>query len=374
MEGLRRIIRRVERTLLWLVSKNWKPHSSPEKIKRVVVLELTRLGDVVASTVLREALAKEYPEASFEWWVREGYQGLFKNLKNVSVKELPVSSLAFFFSAFSARFELKDPSLFLVSASPAIRHSLLTWYSNPARALGFLFPKPSEKGYLPAATPQDRSRDRNVEGAPLTGNEHMVARDLKTLEVGGIKTAKLRPNLGKSTKRRKGVVLHPGANWRWRRWPLAEYVELGARLVKLGQPVTMVYDQAVVDSAGDVAGDFEGRCKEHKLDLVKTGKLEDLVDVLSGARLFVGNDSGPMHLAAALGTPCIGLFGPNLPERSGPWPLPGSPGSPHVVLHQPPDCCPCDQVRCVQPEKWCMADISVDAVYKAATVRLRAGR
>jgi ADP-heptose:LPS heptosyltransferase len=100
--------------------------------------------------------------------------------------------------------------------------------------------------------------------------------------------------------------------------------------------------------------------------------LAQLRDLLGRAALFVGNDSGPMHLAAALGTPCLALFGPNLEERSGPWPLPSTPGSPHRTLRVPVPCSPCAQDACLQPGDWCMEKLGLDAVEAQALTMLNA--
>ncbi|MGH7256573.1 MAG: glycosyltransferase family 9 protein, partial [Nitrospirales bacterium] len=77
--------------------------------------------------------------------------------------------------------------------------------------------------------------------------------------------------------------------------------------------------------------------------------------------LFIGNDNGPMHIAAAVGTPVLGLFGPSDPAVWGPR------GNGHVVLYKGLDCRECFHPTCDRGEENCMRQISVDEVFEAAT-------
>ncbi len=88
--------------------------------------------------------------------------------------------------------------------------------------------------------------------------------------------------------------------------------------------------------------------------------LGELAGVLSHFDLLVTNDSGPMHLAAALGVPCVALFGPTDPERTAPA------GPDHRVLHDPRWCSPCFRRRCPLLHHRCLKDLTVERVADAA--------
>ena len=90
--------------------------------------------------------------------------------------------------------------------------------------------------------------------------------------------------------------------------------------------------------------------------------------LISGSSLFVGNDSGPLHLAAALGVPAVGLFGPSDPSLTAPCAY-----SPSSWLYHRVECSPCDQRKCVRPGNPCMNAISVDEVLAAAVSLQRSG-
>jgi ADP-heptose:LPS heptosyltransferase len=155
------------------------------------------------------------------------------------------------------------------------------------------------------------------------------------------------------------VLLHAGSNWDRRRWPLDRFAALAAGLAGRGWRVTLIPAEAGPQQALD------------GVRILAAPSLPELREELASAALFIGNDSGPLHLAAALGTPCLALFGPNLVERSGPWPLPG-PASPHRALWEEVPCRPCSQVRCVQPWDWCMGKLPMERVLTEALALLQA--
>ena len=81
--------------------------------------------------------------------------------------------------------------------------------------------------------------------------------------------------------------------------------------------------------------------------------------------MFLCNESGPMHVAAAVGLPVVALFGPNLPDLHRPY------GDNHQVLMAPDvPCRPCAQTVCIRPNQWCMDMISVEEVIQAVENKL----
>ncbi|MBT8036551.1 MAG: glycosyltransferase family 9 protein [Verrucomicrobiae bacterium] len=107
------------------------------------------------------------------------------------------------------------------------------------------------------------------------------------------------------------LVLHVGASVSVRRWPIEGWRELATR-VKQAYPMAEI----------DVIQDFDGYGSElsdivdHVYDTVN---LNQMVDILSSAKVVIGNDSGPTHIAASVGTPTLTIFGPQLPELFRPW-------------------------------------------------------
>jgi ADP-heptose:LPS heptosyltransferase len=148
------------------------------------------------------------------------------------------------------------------------------------------------------------------------------------------------------------IVIHAGASREYQRWPLRHFMELANRLAQT-HPVRWI---AQADDAG--------LCDA--VQRVKTNTLDELVRTIAGARLFVGNNSGPMHIAAALGTPGVIVIGPSSPRWDPAWNL-----ERFELLREPRlNCQPCDSDtkpanRCMntQMPMACMNRWSVDAVH-----------
>jgi lipopolysaccharide heptosyltransferase II len=136
------------------------------------------------------------------------------------------------------------------------------------------------------------------------------------------------------------VVLHPGAtNGEAKRWPLPYWKTLARRLaeggttvVLAGGPADRTLAQAVVDGASTRPGSAAAR----PIDLTGRTTLPALLALLERADVLVSGDSGPLHLAIALGRPTVAIFGPTDPARSGPYRAPGS-----VLLRHELPCSPC---------------------------------
>jgi lipopolysaccharide heptosyltransferase III len=162
------------------------------------------------------------------------------------------------------------------------------------------------------------------------------------------------------------IVVHVSAGNPFRRWPLDEFVALAKgladrdaarRIIVTSGPSERDAAQSVIDRAGAVnAGEFS---------------LAELRALVDRAALYIGGDSGPLHIAATSTVPIVGLFGPTLPERSAPWRDP-------KLLSVSIDagalaCRPCDQRVCAPGDFRCLTMISAERVLEAAE-RLLAAR
>jgi lipopolysaccharide heptosyltransferase II len=161
---------------------------------------------------------------------------------------------------------------------------------------------------------------------------------------------------------RPQVVLHPGARWTTKLWPAAFWAQLADWLIrKKGCDVT------ITGSAGDrplVAAILE-QMQGKAVNLAGRTSLKELAAVLGQAALAVTTDTGPMHLAAALGTRVVALFGPTAPWRTGPF------GEGHAIVRLDLDCSPCFQRRC--PEPRCLTALPVETVQTACEKILAPG-
>ena len=112
------------------------------------------------------------------------------------------------------------------------------------------------------------------------------------------------------------VVLNPGAGRPDKRWPIARFRDLARSLVDdAGAAVLVIWGPNELDDARAIVdGSPAGR-----VSLAPPTDLDELLAVLRRASVVVASDTGPLHMAAALGTPCVGLYGPTSAERNGPY-------------------------------------------------------
>jgi ADP-heptose:LPS heptosyltransferase len=164
------------------------------------------------------------------------------------------------------------------------------------------------------------------------------------------------------------IVLHVSAGNPFRRWPAASFAEVAASLAMEDRVrrVIVTSGPSERDAAEAVAEEARRRAGEAAGGILRTGEfdLSELRALVDRAALYIGGDSGPLHVAATSRTPIVALFGPTLPERSMPWRDPSA-GAIAVDAGALP-CRPCHQRRCVPGDFRCLTGISPTMVLAAA--------
>jgi lipopolysaccharide heptosyltransferase II len=160
------------------------------------------------------------------------------------------------------------------------------------------------------------------------------------------------------------IVLQPGARWLNKRWPEGHYADLLRKLAFHfpGFRFAILGGESDRELGAAIAGASLQRC----LDLTGRLSLPEMVEWIRLSELMISNDTGPMHVAAALGRPLVALFGPTEPRRTGPY---GQIGS---VLQTRLSCVPCMKSRCthVRPME-CLLAITPDVVLERVRHRLK---
>jgi ADP-heptose:LPS heptosyltransferase len=149
------------------------------------------------------------------------------------------------------------------------------------------------------------------------------------------------------------VVLCPGAAWKTKQWGELNFARLNDALIRRFQVRTLLTwgpgEESLIQRVV--------RATAYTPAIAPATTLLQLAALIARSRAFVGGDTGPLHLAAAVGTPTVALFGPSSPQRNGPY------GPGHVVLHRELPCSHCYQRTCNHWE--CLPSIEVDMVVNA---------
>ena len=329
-------------------------------------MRLGAIGDVANALVFAAALKDAKPGVRIGWLVHPLAQPLVAN--NPCVDKVHVLERRGGLRA--VRRVLRDVRRadydLAVDLQRLAKSSLLARMSGAPRVLGYDRGRCKEGSWLltreriPPGSPTAHMVDQYLEFARYLGVEDPVARHVLPSSAEAEAWAeRWVQDVGSAP-----ILVNLGATKPANRWDPARFGELAVRLSsELGAPVCFTGgpdDRVAERRAMSVAGDA---ARVHSL--VGETDLLRLVALLGRARLFIGCDTGPMHLAVARGAPAIALFGPADPRRTGPF-------GGETVVRVPPPCAPCNRRHCNQPRHACMEDITVEQVLEAARRRLPA--
>lgn len=127
------------------------------------------------------------------------------------------------------------------------------------------------------------------------------------------------------------IAIHPGGSWKYKLWPVKKFAELGDIIAKKYEAKILVFtgpDEIELQ-------DQMSKMMNSKPIFIKDIGLRQLAAIIQRCQLYIGNDTGPMHIAAAVGTRVISIFGSTDAKRSGPY------GDGHIVISKKIDCSPC---------------------------------
>jgi heptosyltransferase-1 len=154
----------------------------------------------------------------------------------------------------------------------------------------------------------------------------------------------------------KIITIHISAGNEFRNWGVDNIVKLSELVGRL-PGVQIVLIGASEDHKAEE--EILKKSKTRLLSLVGKLNLRELRELICRSSLFVGPDSGPMHIAASTSTPIIALFGPNLPAYFSPWQAKA------FLIEKNFDCRPCKQRRCIYKDFRCLRSITPEEVYQA---------
>lgn len=288
---------------------------------RILISRLSALGDCILTLPLACALRDAFPQAWIGWVVESGTAPLLAG--HSCIDQLVVVKRGWLSSPWTAwnlRSELL-PHNFDIALDPQslTKSAVAAWLSGAPRRIGFSGPQGRElSSWFNTETIEPRARhvvDRYLEllrplgVLPPSQPEFRIpaAPDAEATVAEFVRRAHLQQGF---------VVLNPGAGWRSKQWP-REYFGRTAR--RIGQRFGL---PCVVSWAGGEEESWAREIVHHsggQAILAPSTSLPELASLLRRAKLFVGSDTGPLHLAAAVGTLAIGLYGPTRGEECGPY-------------------------------------------------------
>jgi heptosyltransferase-3 len=342
-------------------------------VHSVALAEMTRLGDVLTTIPALRLFRKTFPSARITLFVQSPYDRLLRALSlDIEVSGLAMSETVLGLLKGLRLVRACKPDL-ACSLSPAKRNAVLVLGSGATSRAGYLQSLNNPIQYLEESP--INGLGVGIDRGLAYGKMHLSERSLLVCRSLGI-TAD--PDFGKITLRdsvrkemegrlkrslpllpRSYAVVHPFAGWEFKQWLASAFEDLATRFLAAGDDDIVFLAAAEERSRwGPLRKTFRNHPRAH---FMESSDLCESAYLIEGARVFVGNDSGPLHLASLLGTPVVGLYGPSSPDLTAPR------GAKGEFLHSPVECSPCAQARCVRPGEHCMLAISPSDVLDAMT-------
>ncbi len=344
----------------------------------MLILRLGAMGDILHALPAVTALRAKHPEWFIGWAVEPQWRGLLAaESAGARGPGMPVADQLHVVPAKRwGRHPFSMPTLeqirqtrrelraarydVCVDLQGAVRSAVLGKWAHTQRLIGEEKPREWAARYLfdePVPTRGIHVIEQAVEVAGAVANEGLPTM-LPWLPVSE-NAERQCDELVAAFKGRRFVILNPGAGWGAKRWPTERYGEVARRLAERDYGVVINSGPGEEILAGEV------NAASGNIALTPSPALKELIALTRRASLVIAGDTGPLHLASALGRPVVGIFGPTDPARNGPF------GGNFRVLRHPES--KRDHSRRAEPEAGLLT-ISPDEVWNAAMELLEDGR
>ena len=335
----------------------------------ILIIKLSAIGDVVHVLPFLEVLKKGFPEARIDWLVEEAasriieghpaINGIIISRRRSWQDQIRKGRSIFPVIGEAARF-LKDVRSreydLIIDLQGLLKSGILVGLSKGKRKVGMSGSREGARLFL------------NERPIPVDYGQHAIDRYLKVAEYLRCDSAGWSGHISFFEPDRRSidkildldgiekkplVAINPIAKWPTKLWDterfavLAERIrdELACEIAFTGSSV----DRPVITRIARMMG-------RAPLNLTGQTNLKELAYFYSRCKLLITTDTGPMHMAVAMGCPVVALFGPTAPWRTGPY------GKGHKVIRADVECSPCFKKRCDHMK--CMKEITVDKVFE----------
>jgi lipopolysaccharide heptosyltransferase I len=367
-----RKIRRIARRQLFVHLVAFVVHSREALLpmNRVLLVRLGALGDVVHAIPVAAALRRAFPKARIEWLVSARHRAILDLVpvidRRLVIEGGEASAAATIVGAIKelrrSRYDVA------IDLQGLVKSAVLARSSGATRVIGFassyLRERLARALYTDVYDPgcngiYDPAETRHVVEinlglvSPLGITAHTPEFPIEAVDSAVARQVRDRTS-------GRYVLLNPGARWPNKRWPPERFGRVAVALrERYGLTSVALWGE---DDERAMAEDLVSHA-DGAAFVSPPSSIADLVALSRGAALMVSGDTGPTHVAAAVGAPIVGLFGPTRPSRNGPWEA-------GAVSVSRADQCRCHHLRRCTQASMCLLDIGVDEVLSAIDRRL----
>ncbi|MDD5435412.1 MAG: lipopolysaccharide heptosyltransferase II, partial [Nitrospira sp.] len=345
----------LDEAVTWILEEVRRKKQEVRNKNRILIVKPSSLGDIIHSLPVLWALRRSQPDAFIGWVVKDVWKDILTENPLLDEIILLKKGMQGFLSAVNeirrGRYDT------IIDLQGLFRSGILSYLSGGRRRVGFENARESAPLFYNKKISLDNKHIHAVDRYLMTINStHALPRFPLYINMEDSEWA--RDFLIKNDLKNVSplIAINPSARWLKKRWPANLYAALIKRLIQelkagiiilgskedipVAEEITSTADSKVAIAAGNTS-------------------LKTLTALLERVDILITNDSGPMHIAAALGRPVVALFGPTDPVLTGPY------GNNHTVIRKDMECSPCFRKACKHGRPLCMESITVDEVIKA---------
>jgi lipopolysaccharide heptosyltransferase I len=323
---------------------------------RLLIVRLGALGDIVHAVPALAALRRTWRDARIDWLVSARHRAVLEFVEGLDEqivldgglgwRRLPATVRALRSRRYDAVLDLQG----------LIKSAVLARASGARRVIGF------GRGALREPLAGAFYSERHVSG----DRQHVIRKNLALAAAAGAAGTDriefpLRVPPGPDVGADPYVLLNPGAGWPNKQWPGDRFARLARWIAdRYGWRSIVLWGPREEQLAASIVAASDGAAER-----APRTSIGDVLGLARRARLLVSGDTGPLHLAAAVGTPIVGLFGPTSPARNGPF-------DPADLSLSEFEVCVCHHERRCRRDRPCIEAITIDAVTAAVDRRIAA--
>jgi lipopolysaccharide heptosyltransferase I len=345
--------------------------------KRILIIKPSSLGDIIHALPTLAALRSRFPETWISWMVKQEWAEILEG--NPSLNE--VLAVNFSLRHWWKIIQTVREQCFdlVVDLQGLFRSGFIAKLSGAPVVVGFAQGREgspwcySHRVKLPIPQGQSwrlwnmHAVDRNLAVAKFLGAECVVPEFWLPNQEDDRKDVDGWLKAGGVTQKDQLVAIAPLTRQAIKNWPLERFVQVAQSLTKNDQIKILL----IGTKDQGVSRKFEAALGSRLVNLMGKTRVRQLSVIFDRVQLLIANDSAPLHIAAARGTPILTIFGPTNPEATGPY---GMKPETHLLTH-PLSCRPCGQRTCRNEHQLeCLTSISVDDVLGQAQIILGVGQ
>jgi len=324
-------------------------------IQKILIIKPSSLGDIVNALPAVGAIRRQFQGARITWLVKSEWASILTG--HPFIDEVLAVPMTWRGLPRLIRSVHRRPFDLVVDLQGLFRSAVLGWLTRSCLRVGFSQAREGAPWLYTDRVTTDLSHavDRYRQIAAALGAK------IDPVHFGLLQTGSATEEIDRFMKQ-TGIsvpyaVIHPTARWESKQWPPERFARIGDGLLQDKATVVFTGSRSDYNAIQHILSSMKYRAINGAGQL----SLPGLVELIRRARLFIGNDSGPMHIAASVGTPVLALFGPTDPKKVGPY------GAGHIVIQKRSDCIGCHRSLCAHQNR-CMKAIQVEEVQRAIEV------